>query len=157
MGQQRLIAFQFAADIWGATLDSNVPIKILATFEPLSCNATSATLGSSGTIFIWSDFPGAPGFPGAEFPLTWYHQALANKRAGFQLNPVPSCIGGVNAGLLCATNADCPGSVCTNADERARFNESVTDGKGQMPAWGGQLSSQEMDQLWAYIRSRANN
>src|SRR5512147_2873878 len=49
-GEQRLIAFQHAADLWGATLASNVPIKILATFEPLSCTATAATLGSAGTI-----------------------------------------------------------------------------------------------------------
>ena len=27
-GQQRLIAFQFAADLWGAALDSNVDIQI---------------------------------------------------------------------------------------------------------------------------------
>jgi len=87
LGQQRLNAFQYAAGIWGAALDSNVEIKILATFEPLSCNATSAVLGSAGTIYIWSDFPGVPPFPGAEFPNTWYHQALANKRAGFNLNP----------------------------------------------------------------------
>lgn len=87
LGQQRLIAFQYAASIWGATLDSNVEIQILATFEPLSCNATGATLGSAGTIYIWSNFAGVPPFPGAEFPNTWYHQALANKRAGFNLNP----------------------------------------------------------------------
>jgi hypothetical protein len=89
LGQQRLNAFQYAAGIWGAALDSNVEIKILATFEPLSCNATSAVLGSAGTIYIWSNFPGVPPFPGAEFPNTWYHQALANKRAGFQLNTDP--------------------------------------------------------------------
>jgi len=41
------------------------------------------------------------------------------------------------------------------ADERARFDKSVTDGKGQMPAWGGVLSPEEFDQLWAYIRSKA--
>ena len=41
------------------------------------------------------------------------------------------------------------------ADERARFDKSVTDGKGQMPAWGGQLSGDDMDALWAYIRSKA--
>ena len=41
------------------------------------------------------------------------------------------------------------------ADERARFDKSVTDGKGQMPAWGGQLSAEDMDALWAYIRSKA--
>ena len=102
LGQQRLIAFQYAAGIWGATLDSNVEIQILATFEALSCNATSAVLGSAGTRFVWSDFAGVPPFPGAEFPNTWYHQALANKRAGTQLN----------------SNAD-------HADIRARFNVNL--------------------------------
>ena len=43
------------------------------------------------------------------------------------------------------------------ADERPRFDKAVTDGKGQMPAWGGQLTAEEFDQLWAYIRSRANS
>jgi len=87
LGQQRLIAFQHAAGIWGATLDSNVEIQILATFEPLSCGPTSAVLGSAGTRFIWANFGGVPPFPGAEFADTWYHQALANKRGGFNLNP----------------------------------------------------------------------
>jgi mono/diheme cytochrome c family protein len=41
------------------------------------------------------------------------------------------------------------------ADERTRFDASVTDGKGQMPAWGGILDDQQFDQLWAYLRSRA--
>jgi mono/diheme cytochrome c family protein len=40
--------------------------------------------------------------------------------------------------------------------DRARFDTSVTEGKGQMPAWGGMLDAKEMDQLWAYIRSRAD-
>ena len=59
LGAQRLIAFQAAADIWGATLTSTQAITILATFEPLTCSATSAVLGSAGAIAIWSDFPGA--------------------------------------------------------------------------------------------------
>ena len=42
-------------------------------------------------------------------------------------------------------------------DERARFDKAVNDGKGQMPAWGGVLSDEEIDQLWAYLRSRADN
>jgi hypothetical protein len=46
LGQQRLNAFQFAAGVWGAKLDSKVEVKIFATFEPLACTATSATLGS---------------------------------------------------------------------------------------------------------------
>jgi mono/diheme cytochrome c family protein len=42
------------------------------------------------------------------------------------------------------------------ADERPRFDTSVANGKGQMPAWGGVLGSDDMDRLWAYIRSRAD-
>jgi hypothetical protein len=34
LGQQRLNAFQFAANIWGAILQSNVPIKVGSTFHP---------------------------------------------------------------------------------------------------------------------------
>lgn len=41
-------------------------------------------------------------------------------------------------------------------DERERFNTSVTEGKGQMPAWGGMLTDEQFDELWAYIRSRAD-
>lgn len=87
IGQQRLIAFQFAADLWASTLDSNVEIKVDAQFNPLSCTATSATLGSAGAIFIYANFTGAGWFPGAEYPNTWYSSALAKKRAGYDLNP----------------------------------------------------------------------
>ena len=128
LGQQRLNAFQFAADVWGSTLDSNVPITILATFEPLACTATTATLGSAGTIFIWSNFGGVPPFPGAEFPNIWYSQALASKRRGADINPQPICIGGTNVGNNCTTAADCPGTgggVCTADDIRARFNVNL--------------------------------
>lgn len=84
LGQQRLIAFTFAANIWGATLDSNSPIVIRAAFNPLAPNV----LGSAGTIFIFRDFPGLNAlYPGAEFPETWYGSALADKRAGVDLNP----------------------------------------------------------------------
>jgi hypothetical protein len=76
LGQQRLIAFQHAADIWGATLASNVPIRIGASFVPLSCTENSAVLGSAGANEIWSDFPNAPR------QATWYPSALASKLAG---------------------------------------------------------------------------
>lgn len=76
LGQQRLNAFQRAADIWGATLTSSVPIRIGASFEPLSCNATSAVLGSAGANEIWANFTNAPRTD------TWYPSALASKLAG---------------------------------------------------------------------------
>jgi hypothetical protein len=81
VGEQRLIAFQFAADLWGSTLDSAVEVRIQASFEPLSCTATAATLGSAGAIQVVRDFPGAL------FAGTWYHIALANKLAFEDLIP----------------------------------------------------------------------
>jgi hypothetical protein len=81
LGQQRLNLFQKAAEIWGAAIKSTVPIIIQANFDPLSCNASSAVLGSAGTINIVRDFTGAPK------PNTWYHIALANAIAGVDLIP----------------------------------------------------------------------
>lgn len=60
LGVQRLNAFQAAANKWGATLTSSVAIRVLATWEPLSCTATGAVLGSAGATEVFSDFPGAP-------------------------------------------------------------------------------------------------
>ncbi len=76
LGEQRLIAFTYAANIWGATLESEVPIIIDASFEPLTCTATSGTLGSAGATTVFRDFPGATK------PATWYGGALANKLSG---------------------------------------------------------------------------
>jgi hypothetical protein len=90
LGQQRLIAVQYAADLWGQVLDSNVEIFVLSGFVARNCNATSAVLASAGTILIVRDFGSIPPFPGAEFPNTWYHTALANKRAGADLVPGPN-------------------------------------------------------------------
>ena len=77
LGQQRLIAFQHAADIWSARLDSNVPIRIRAQFTPLG----AGVLGSAGPVSVVRDFPNAP------LAGTWYHVALANKLAGVDLLP----------------------------------------------------------------------
>ena len=41
------------------------------------------------------------------------------------------------------------------ADGRARFDQMVMAGRGQMPAWQGIIGPDELDQLWAYVRSRA--
>jgi quinohemoprotein ethanol dehydrogenase len=41
------------------------------------------------------------------------------------------------------------------ADARARFDQMTMDGKGQMPSFQGILTAEQLDQLWAYIRSRA--
>jgi hypothetical protein len=52
-GQQALNVFQFAADIHGAYLKSNVTIVNNATFEPLECDATGGVLGSSGPLSVF--------------------------------------------------------------------------------------------------------
>jgi hypothetical protein len=77
LGEQRLIAFQHAANIWSARLNSDVPIRIRAQFTSLGPNV----LGSAGAITFIRDFPNAP------LPNTWYHVALANSLAGFDLAP----------------------------------------------------------------------
>jgi mono/diheme cytochrome c family protein len=40
-------------------------------------------------------------------------------------------------------------------NDREKFNKMVMEGRGQMPAWQGIVSEQELGQLWAYVRSRA--
>ena len=59
LGQQRLNAFAYAASIWGAQLQSDVDIRVLAQMVPLTCTATSAVLGSAGPRFVLRDYPGA--------------------------------------------------------------------------------------------------
>ena len=85
-GQQRLNAFSHAASIWGAELDSNVIIRIQASFDPLGANV----LGSAGATYRVRDFGGVGLFPGSEFPATWYFAALADKRAGTETLSIPN-------------------------------------------------------------------
>jgi PA domain len=83
LGQQRQIAFAHAANIWGSNLTSSVPIVINASFQALTCTATSAVLGSAGATRVFRDFAGAP------FAGTWYSYALANKLFGVEIDPAP--------------------------------------------------------------------
>ncbi len=87
LGAQRKASFEAAADWWGFKLTSNVPIVVGAQMVPLSCNATSATLGSAGTTFIFRDFINAP------LAGTWYHSALADKLRDVELNPTAEDVG----------------------------------------------------------------
>jgi hypothetical protein len=81
LGQQRLNAFQFAANVWGATLNSNVTITIRASWSStLTCSSSSAVLGQAGPNSIFRNFPNAP------LANTWYAAALANALAGNDLN-----------------------------------------------------------------------
>ena len=80
VGAQRMIAFTHAANIWGATVTSPVPIVINARFTALACTPTGAVLGSAGATQIFADFPGAPK------PGTLYSYALANKLYGAEIS-----------------------------------------------------------------------
>jgi hypothetical protein len=79
VGEQRQIVYQFAADLWGAVLESDEDIRVRAQFTALSCDATSGVLGSAGARFIQRDFDGA-------VPATWYGEALANAITGVDLS-----------------------------------------------------------------------
>ncbi len=81
VGQQRLNVFAKAGQIWDAILNSSVPIRVRASFDPLSCSTTSGVLGSAGPYTIESDFPGAG------YPATWYVTAEANRLTGSDLEP----------------------------------------------------------------------
>ena len=41
------------------------------------------------------------------------------------------------------------------ANERSRFENSVLNGKNQMPPWRGVLNEEQLDTLWNYIRANA--
>ena len=80
VGQQRMIALQRAADIWGATLISGPTITISATWESLECTANGGVLASANAVSFHRDFTNAP------LSATLYVAALANKLNGNDLN-----------------------------------------------------------------------
>ena len=79
LGQQRLAAYQYAADLWSAVLAGNTPVRITASFQPLPCTPTGGTLASAGALSVFRDYAGA-------IPGTWYHIALAKGMLGQDLN-----------------------------------------------------------------------
>jgi cytochrome c6 len=42
-------------------------------------------------------------------------------------------------------------------EQSDRFHHSVTHGKGNMPSFKGSLSPEQIDWLWAYVRSRGKS
>jgi hypothetical protein len=105
LGQQRLNAFEYAASLWEAQIDSPVNIRVRANFGPLGCTATAATLGSAGARGIWF---------GDDFrePDTWYHVALANKQVGFDLAPVGNTTGDDEVDIAASFNANIGTTGC---------------------------------------------
>lgn len=73
VGEQRLIASQYAAALWSANLGNQVPISIRAEFVDLDCSGASAVLGAAGPTLLYD--------------ASRYPAALANERAGRDLDP----------------------------------------------------------------------
>lgn len=116
VGEQRLVAYRRALELWGKSLKSNVTVVVQGSFAGLPCTATGGTLAQAGAIQIFSDFPGAP------LPGHWYHVALANAIAGEDLTP-----GAPDPGPLAEPFAD---------DILANFNGNVgTAGCIEGPGW----------------------
>ncbi len=106
LGEQRLNVFKEGARIWGAFLDSSVPIVIRGNFDPLPCDNNGATLGSAGPTGGYRDFATqSPMNNTFYFPNTLYYVALANKISRMDLN-----------------NAD--------AEIQSRYNSSVNNQAG---------------------------
>jgi hypothetical protein len=81
LGEQRLMATQAAANVWGAFIHSDIPIVISAQFNPLPCEPLAAQLGIAGPRSLFRDFTGVP------LTGTWYPSALADAVAGRNLAP----------------------------------------------------------------------
>jgi hypothetical protein len=99
LGEQRLIAFTYATNLWGASLSSAVPIRVRAQFTALPCTATTATLGNGAAIEVFRNFANAP------FADTWYTKAEANSLATVDLDPT-------NADINASFNDDLGESGC---------------------------------------------
>ncbi|MEO1653112.1 MAG: hypothetical protein AAFU64_06180, partial [Bacteroidota bacterium] len=80
-------AFQFAVDIWAGLINSDIPIRVEASFLDLTqppFNAPANALGGAGPSDYYRNFSGANRFD------TWYPVALAEKLAQRELNPSDS-------------------------------------------------------------------
>ena len=104
LGQQRLIAFAYAANIWGATLTSATPVLVNAQFSALTCTATGAVLGSAGATRVYRDWGGVPK------TATWYSYALANKLFGSEIDSAPGAQINSNFNVNLGTPGCLPGS-----------------------------------------------
>lgn len=84
LGEQRLIAYRRALDLWGSVLKSDVTIYVIGTFGPFDpddCDAGGGVLARAGALQIFANFPNAPKED------VWYGVALANSLAGEDLAP----------------------------------------------------------------------
>jgi hypothetical protein len=78
VGEQRLNAMKFVAEIWSRSLTgTSQTIEVLTGFLPLGCEGTLA--GANAWQFHRN-------FANAPFRNTWYHAALGNKLSGIDID-----------------------------------------------------------------------
>lgn len=96
LGEQRQIAVQYAADLWGAVLDSTVEIVIQADFAELGCEADAGAVlasaapavAASGLTSSWSD------------PTLVYPSALADRLQEADVDPgYPDIVANFNSSV----------------------------------------------------------
>jgi MYXO-CTERM domain-containing protein len=78
LGDQRRRALARALEIWGAALDSPVPIVVQATFPELNCTDNGAVLGQA---YAWQFMRNLPG----QAERTYFPSALADRILGRDL------------------------------------------------------------------------
>lgn len=81
LGQQYTNVFRAAADYYQQRLNSDVEIRIEASFDDLECDVDSGILGRAGPLNAFVNFQNAPNGG------TAYVSALANALAGVDLDP----------------------------------------------------------------------
>ncbi|MGE8280616.1 MAG: PA domain-containing protein [Stenotrophomonas sp.] len=80
VGEQRRIVYQYAADLWGSVLESDVDIIVGASFQDLRCLPTTGVLGSAGPAWV------ATSAPEASSPGMLIHGPLANAMQGKRID-----------------------------------------------------------------------
>jgi hypothetical protein len=126
VGQQRIIAYSRALQLWGSMLKSNVPIVVIGSFAPRSCTPTSGVLASAGAWNIERDFPHAP------LAHHWYHSALANSIAGTDITADPNPFNGADIVAIFNSQLGTPACLTTSKwyyglDSKANAGAGETD------------------------------
>jgi hypothetical protein len=79
LGQARRNVLDEAGRLWGLLLTSNVPIKVDASVDPLTCTVNSATLAQARPTLVYRN-------PAGPKPNVYYPSALMDALTGADLN-----------------------------------------------------------------------
>lgn len=103
LGEQRQIAVQYAADLWGAVLESDVDIVVAVNFEALGCDTEAAILATAAPSLTVEGLRARWADPGLMYP-----SALADRLLGEDAAPgSPDIVATFNSSI----DVDCGASV----------------------------------------------